>query len=679
MDLSSDQSPLSDLSPCADLNGLREEQSPSDVDLTCPSYINQQPLSCTSQVSALTINTVKSPTTALSSTNTTISAMFTGKNGAKSPHCKVCGDESSGFHYGVDSCEGCKGFFRRCITQGMTHKCSNEEKCEITPFTRNSCQYCRLKKCFAVGMSREASRLGRRPKRMKDPGSRDSKPTTNLPIAPYPSSQDLNKLRMAELQGILQQSGSLKPEMMEAFLSAAQVSFREHQRNHNNQNNTSNGTVKLPGQRQGNDSGYSSLSSPSSNKSSSPPQDNQHQLIDGENIMEDCKTSLNIDPLMMGMRIPHSANYSPIEIKAEPTDEIRSCAKSGSHNPVMDFCPQDLDVDVFNQNSLPDIQESRFESDYVDRFSPDQHIISEHPIMYTEQRDEGMDSPTHVEEMYDDNTFSIDINKIMAEVVKRPSDIRKNLLDQVTEEVVNAHFKTCKPTYQNVREANMRLEKLKAQNMLPDFSKMKIDPSKMWEQFVQNMVPEITMVVKFCKKIPGFNEICQEDQINLIKQGSFEVMLVRMCNLVDTEKEEMFDPDMKMKCPKAVVLGMPMGTFLVEFFKVAKAFNPLQLTDGEIGIFTATLIICPDRKSIINSVAIMKLQLLLMQALYVLIKKNHSDYDSLFIELMKRIPIFRGINAKHAKMLNNMKMNSPETISLFPELHKEVFLESELE
>lgn len=52
----------------------------------------------------------------------------------------------------VDWC--LKGFFRRCIIQGLTQQCANSEKCEITPLTRNSCQFCRLKKCFAVGMSR---------------------------------------------------------------------------------------------------------------------------------------------------------------------------------------------------------------------------------------------------------------------------------------------------------------------------------------------------------------------------------------------------------------------------------------------------------------------------------------------------------------------------------------------
>ena len=48
----------------------------------------------------------------------------------------------------------------------------------------------------------------------------------------------------------------------------------------------------------------------------------------------------------------------------------------------------------------------------------------------------------------------------------------------------------------------------------------------------------------------GFGEIDQDDQINLIKQGSFEVMMCRFCNLVDYKKGTMFDPEMKIKCPR---------------------------------------------------------------------------------------------------------------------------------
>lgn len=44
---------------------------------------------------------------------------------------------------------------------------------------------------------------------------------------------------------------------------------------------------------------------------------------------------------------------------------------------------------------------------------------------------------------------------------------------------------------------------------------------------------------------------------------------------------------------RSMVKMLPMGEFMDEFFNVAEMFNPLKLTDGEIGLFTSTLIICP--------------------------------------------------------------------------------------
>ncbi|XP_058869085.1 nuclear receptor subfamily 1 group D member 1-like isoform X1 [Acipenser ruthenus] len=82
--------------------------------------------------------------------------------------CTVCGDVASGFHYGVHACEGCKGFFRRSIQQNIHYKlCVKSETCLIMRMNRNRCQHCRFKKCLSVGMSRDAVRFGRIPKREK--------------------------------------------------------------------------------------------------------------------------------------------------------------------------------------------------------------------------------------------------------------------------------------------------------------------------------------------------------------------------------------------------------------------------------------------------------------------------------------------------------------------------------
>lgn len=95
--------------------------------------------------------------------------------------CAVCHDYASGYHYGVWSCEGCKAFFKRSI-QGLNQSrcsfssplfinykyfssmsllslpghndyiCPATNQCTIDKNRRKSCQACRLRKCYEVGM-----------------------------------------------------------------------------------------------------------------------------------------------------------------------------------------------------------------------------------------------------------------------------------------------------------------------------------------------------------------------------------------------------------------------------------------------------------------------------------------------------------------------------------------------
>nr|CAD7451773.1 unnamed protein product [Timema bartmani] len=83
----------------------------------------------------------------------------------------VCAEEDEGIHSGgedeggvsaADDSAGCcpQGFFRRSIQQKIQYRpCTKNQQCSILRINRNRCQYCRLKKCIAVGMSRDETNV----------------------------------------------------------------------------------------------------------------------------------------------------------------------------------------------------------------------------------------------------------------------------------------------------------------------------------------------------------------------------------------------------------------------------------------------------------------------------------------------------------------------------------------
>ncbi|XP_072552542.1 nuclear receptor subfamily 4immunitygroup A member 1 [Salminus brasiliensis] len=108
---------------------------------------------------------------------------------AKSPTgnegcCAVCGDNASCQHYGVRTCEGCKGFFKRTVQKNAKYVCLANKDCPVDKRRRNRCQFCRFQKCLAVGMVKEVvrtdslkGRRGRLPSKPKPVQESASVPT----------------------------------------------------------------------------------------------------------------------------------------------------------------------------------------------------------------------------------------------------------------------------------------------------------------------------------------------------------------------------------------------------------------------------------------------------------------------------------------------------------------------
>ncbi|KAF3857472.1 hypothetical protein F7725_009331 [Dissostichus mawsoni] len=116
--------------------------------------------------------------------------------------CAVCGDNAACQHYGVRTCEGCKGFFKRTVQKKAKYVCLAAKSCLVDKRRRNRCQYCRFQKCLVVGMVKEVVRTdglkGRR-------GRLPSKPKT-VPESSPPVSTLLSSLIRAHFYDLLTRS-----------------------------------------------------------------------------------------------------------------------------------------------------------------------------------------------------------------------------------------------------------------------------------------------------------------------------------------------------------------------------------------------------------------------------------------------------------------------------------------
>lgn len=452
--------------------------------------------------------------------------------------CKVCGDIASGFHYGVHACEGCKGFFRRSIQQNINYKmCVKNENCLIMRMNRNRCQHCRFKKCLSVGMSRDAVRFGRIPKREKQRLLDEMQSYMN----------SLNESAAIEMESPSMRDTAHSPVDGNSKESIGAIS-RAYRDIFTTGNTSTNGQERAP-------KGANIITTPTNNNNNTSP-------------------------------FSQDASFSQVSSQPNSAQSYKSCPVAPNEN----------------QPTFHNVDNNR----YAFLVSTNQnHDQSNSTIP---QRG---GSANH-------NVFCNSGN-----AANQPSCPWKL--------ASGAKVLACPLNACPVSGADRTSQEI-------------------WESFSQCFTPAVKEVVEFAKGIPGFQELSQQDQVMLLKSGTFQVLMVRFCTLFNAEQRTVTFLN-GQTYPLSTLRILGMGSLLDAMFEFSEKLASLGLEPDEMALFMAVVLVSADRSGISDMRAVEQLQEGLIRALRSLITRRRPDDTTLFPKLLLRLPDLRTLNNMHSEKL----------------------------
>uniref|UniRef100_A0A8C4PW51 RAR related orphan receptor B n=1 Tax=Eptatretus burgeri TaxID=7764 RepID=A0A8C4PW51_EPTBU len=459
--------------------------------------------------------------------------------------CKICGDKSSGIHYGVITCEGCKGFFRRSQQNNATYSCPRQRNCLIDRTNRNRCQHCRLQKCLALGMSRDAVKFGRMSKKQRDSLYAEVQKHQQLqqqqqhadgePLTPYSNGNSLSAgglvaEQVRELGDLSDVFGPEMPEMTSPTGGGV-------------------GNEMLMGCFfSTNDLSSSSSSSGSASGQPSPDQ-----------------SSLDMD-----------SGHPRLSIKQEPGSVVASAC-----------------------------------SGVVPATTP---IATSIPLGYDLSGDLSYDLE-FLATAFSNGHFSS---------MKTPA----LEIEHLVQNIIQSHTETCQYSVEELQRLAWQshsYEDIKAYQSKPR--------EVMWQQCAVHITTAIQYVVEFAKHITGFMDLCQNDQIILLKAGCLEVVLIRMCRAFNPHSNTvLFDGKYG-----GIQMFRSLGCddLISSMFDLAKGLCSLQLKEEDLALFSATVLLSPNRQWLQDSVKVEKLAEKINLAFRHVVCKEHMN-DSLLNKVSRR-------------------------------------------
>ncbi|XP_059610129.1 probable nuclear hormone receptor HR3 isoform X2 [Phlebotomus argentipes] len=510
--------------------------------------------------------------------------------------CKVCGDKSSGVHYGVITCEGCKGFFRRSQSSVVNYQCPRNKQCVVDRVNRNRCQYCRLQKCLKLGMSRDAVKFGRMSKKQRE------------------KVEDEVRFHRAQMRA----QSDAAPD---SSVFDTQTPSSSDQLHH--------GYTYL------NEVGYTS---PYGYSSSVTPQqtmgyDISADYVDSTTTYEPRSTM--IDPDFIGGHTSSSGPQQSSSSPPTPTAVAQAGATADNQTTTGNGTNNSSTIVTIKQESLQSVD------NLVGNF---------------------VDSTTF---LHSPNSQMVNPNLVQVQGASAAEgDINEVLIKTLAE----AHANT-----------NLKLEVVhdmfrKPQDMSRILYYKNLGQEDLWLDCAEKLTAMIQNIIEFAKLIPGFMRLSQDDQILLLKTGSFELAIVRMSRLMDLSQNAVLYGDVMLP-QEAFYTSDSFEMKLVAFiFETAKSIAELKLTETELALYQSLVLLWPERNGVRGNTEIQRLFNMSMSAIRQELESNHAPLKgdvTVLDTLLNKIPTFRELSLMHMEALSKFKQDHPHYV--FPALYKELF------
>uniref|UniRef100_A0A1A9WVG7 NR LBD domain-containing protein n=1 Tax=Glossina brevipalpis TaxID=37001 RepID=A0A1A9WVG7_9MUSC len=235
--------------------------------------------------------------------------------------------------------------------------------------------------------------------------------------------------------------------------------------------------------------------------------------------------------------------------------------------------------------------------------------------------------------------------------------------------VSQAHRLNCSYTEEQTRELMRRPLNVPPNGLISSVSEsLEFQKIWLWQQYAARVTPGVQRVVEFAKRLPGFCDFTQDDQLILIKMGFFETWLSHVARLVMDSTLTFDDGTYLTRQQLEIIYDTD---FVVSLFNFANTLNVYGLSDTEIGLFSAMVLLASDRPGISESKMIARTRERITEALRVQIVRSRNGSTQalqLMPALEAKIPELRSLGAKHNAHCGWLRMTKPRLPPLFAEL-----------